>query len=460
MLSADTDWISDTSFLGSDLSGYLERLSRVFITDRKDSYASFDLSSAGQISCKNEKMLPYSPQDDGVKLLALFRFWNIYEYYSPYVSITKIDWDEALKQAIPRMPEADTYRDYVLAIAETAALTGDAHIAVNDRQDTVESYYGTYFLPCLFQTVEGQVVVSEAAGSEDDGSLQRGDIITAVNGISIDERVETLSRYTAVPEEGKFSCVLNSLLLRSDRETADVDVVRNGEAVSLSVTCSESSFVSADDHSSRLIADGRIGYLNPVVSSENELEQIMEDFQDTEGIIVDLRYYPPYFVYRLLGEYLIPEPTQFAVAATPNAAEPGSFYRNDYCISGSGYLRSAGISDKEYPLYQGRVVILMDETSMSRTEYTIMALRQCPNAVVVGTPSLGADGDIVSVSLPGQITFSISGLGIFTPDGGQTQRIGLQPDIECAPTVEGIREGRDELIEKATEIILSEKEAE
>src|SRR5699024_7225808 len=94
MLSADTDWISDTSFLGSDLSGYLERLSRVFITDRKDSYASFDLSSAGQISCKNEKMLPYSPQDDGVKLLALFRFWNIYEYYSPYVSITKIDWDE------------------------------------------------------------------------------------------------------------------------------------------------------------------------------------------------------------------------------------------------------------------------------------------------------------------------------------------------------------------------------
>ena len=97
---------------------------------------------------------------------------------------------------------------------------------------------------------------------------------------------------------------------------------------------------------------------------------------------------------------------------------------------------------------------------MSRTEYTIMALRQCPNAVVVGTPSLGADGDIVSVSLPGQITFSISGLGIFTPDGGQTQRIGLQPDIECAPTVEGIREGRDELIEKATEIILSEKEAE
>lgn len=69
------------------------------------------------------------------------------------MSITKIDWDEALKQGIPKIVQTDTYRDYVLALAETAALTGD--------------------------------------------------VITAVNGISIDERIETLSRYTAVPEDGK-----------------------------------------------------------------------------------------------------------------------------------------------------------------------------------------------------------------------------------------------------------------
>ena len=46
-----------------------------------------------------------------------------------------------------------------------------------------------------------------------------------------------------------------------------------------------------------------------------------------------------------------------------------------------------------------------------------------------------------------KITFT--SLGIYTPDGGQTQRIGLSPDIEVYPTVEGIKEGRDELKEAA-----------
>ena len=36
----------------------------------------------------------------------------------------------------------------------------------------------------------------------------------------------------------------------------------------------------------------------------------------------------------------------------------------------------------------------------------------------------------------------------------QTQRVGLTPDIYVEPTIQGIREGRDELIEKAVEVIL------
>ena len=39
--------------------------------------------------------------------------------------------------------------------------------------------------------------------------------------------------------------------------------------------------------------------------------------------------------------------------------------------------------------------------------------------------------------------------GIYTPDDSQTQRIGLTPDIEVHPTIEGIKEGRDELMEAA-----------
>ena len=50
--------------------------------------------------------------------------------------------------------------------------------------------------------------------------------------------------------------------------------------------------------------------------------------------------------------------------------------------------------------------------------------------------------------------FGMSSLGIYTPEGGQTQRCGLRPDVECYPTLEGVRGGKDELIEKAIEVIV------
>ena len=41
---------------------------------------------------------------------------------------------------------------------------------------------------------------------------------------------------------------------------------------------------------------------------------------------------------------------------------------------------------------------------------------------------------------------------------GQTQRVGFAPDIEVYPTIEGIKEGRDELMEAAVDYILSQNE--
>lgn len=55
--------------------------------------------------------------------------------------------------------------------------------------------------------------------------------------------------------------------------------------------------------------------------------------------------------------------------------------------------------------------------------------------------------------MPGGVTTLITGLGVYNPDGSQTQKIGLKPDIYIKPTIDGIKEGRDELSEKAIEVI-------
>ncbi len=86
-----------------------------------------------------------------------------------------------------------------------------------------------------------------------------------------------------------------------------------------------------------------------------------------------------------------------------------------------------------------------------------MAFRAGGNTTIVGSTTAGADGNISVIYLPGGIRTAISGIGVYYPNGQETQRIGIVPDVEVSPTIEGIRKGKDELLDKAIELILEEK---
>ncbi len=102
----------------------------------------------------------------------------------------------------------------------------------------------------------------------------------------------------------------------------------------------------------------------------------------------------------------------------------------------------------------GKIVILVDESSQSQSEYTAMAFRAAPNATVVGSTTAGADGNVSAIPLPGGLRSMVSGIGVFYPDKRPTQRIGIVADVEATPTIQGIRSGRDEVLEVALRQIL------
>ena len=108
----------------------------------------------------------------------------------------------------------------------------------------------------------------------------------------------------------------------------------------------------------------------------------------------------------------------------------------------------------QQPHYSGKVVVLVDEVTLSQAEYTTMAFRASPRTVVVGSTTAGADGNVSQIMLPGGLRTMISGIGVFFPDKRPTQRIGIVPDIEVRPTIAGIRAGRDEVLEAALRQIL------
>ena len=87
-----------------------------------------------------------------------------------------------------------------------------------------------------------------------------------------------------------------------------------------------------------------------------------------------------------------------------------------------------------------------------------MILRGGENVTVIGSNSHGTDGNVVFLPLPNKNVIRFTGLGVYTPEMGQTQRIGLIPDIEVYPTIEGIKEGKDELKEAAVTYIQEQNE--
>jgi hypothetical protein len=97
-------------------------------------------------------------------------------------------------------------------------------------------------------------------------------------------------------------------------------------------------------------------------------------------------------------------------------------------------------------------VILIDENTLSAAEYNCMILEALPNVTKIGSQTAGADGNVTNWKLSQDIVTMFTAIGVYYPNGDSTQRIGIVPDIEVRPTRAGVRQGRDEVLEKALEV--------
>jgi C-terminal processing protease CtpA/Prc len=176
--------------------------------------------------------------------------------------------------------------------------------------------------------------------------------------------------------------------------------------------------------------------LSSIVAAD--IPDYMRRARNARVLVVDIRNYPSEFVVFSLGGHFVTEPTEFARFTRGDASNPGAFH----------FTPPVSLQPIE-PHFGGRVVILVDEASQSQAEYTAMAFRAATDALVVGSTTAGADGNVSPIPLPGGVGALISGIGVFYPDRTPTQRIGIVPDVEVTPTIRGIREGRDEVLEEA-----------
>ncbi|CEP90297.1 carboxyl-terminal protease [[Clostridium] sordellii] len=444
MLKRDLAWIKDEKYIDKDLSDLLIKISNTNISKRAKSYVAYSNDSEFS-DFKNEKAYNNMKYDDsGYKLLSLFRYWNIIEYYYPYKDIIEENWDSVLTEFIPKFIETKDELEYKLAISELATKIHDPHAIVSDTNGTLDKYRGDKYAPIEFGLIENQIVIKNVLLKyEKVCKLKKGDIVLKINDKDIFEVIKEKSKYASL---SKKSAIVNRLqyeLFATSKDSMNLTIKRDDKEITQNVKCySDTNMFDIDEDSHKLI-DKNIGYINPEKLAEGEIDKIMDKFMDTKGLIVDLRYYPSDFIVYSLGKYLMPKEVTFAKVSIPNQSVPGEFILTEDLKVGS--------NNKNY--YKGKVVILMNERSQSQSEFTVMSLRNAPNAKVIGSDSIGTDGNVANFSLPGGVSTLITGIGIYNSDKSQTQRVGIKPDIYIEPTIQGVKEGRDEILEKAIEII-------
>ena len=451
-LRPDIGWIEDEARLGKILSS---RLTGIYAgrsgTIAKQFYVS-RVSNVGNPVFENERAYAQLKLPDaGYQLLALYRFWNIIEYWAPYRDVIGENWDAVLAEFIPKIALARSRDEYQLQLMALIARIHDTHANLWSSL-SAQPPVGECQLPATVRFVENKALATGVdASTADSSGLRTGDVIAELDGAPVGKLIENWRPYYAASNEPTRLRDIARSMTRGACGDVSVRIERNGETLAVKaqrVKPQSGSARSGMTHdlpgqAFQLLPEN-VAYLNLSAVKSADAAEYVKKAAGTKGWILDIRNYPSEFVVFALGQHLVEKETPFARFTSGDLSNPGAFHWQEPALS----LTPAK------PFYSGKVVVLVDETTQSSAEYTSMAFRTAPRAVVIGSTTAGADGNVSQFALPGGLQSMISGIGVFYPDKKPTQRIGILPDITVTPTIAGIRAGKDEVLEAAFKWIL------
>jgi carboxyl-terminal processing protease len=384
---------------------------------------------------------------EGYRLLSLFRFWNIIHYFFPYKNIIGRDWNGVLDEFIPKFSAAKDTSDYHLACREVINTVNDSHASYTPPAKNLEALFGRYSVPFSAKIIGNQVVVTYLKDLHlcnlDD--IKIGDAITMIDGKPITELVQKLWYMASGSNDVRKLKFLATTIFLGHTPQYQLTFERDGKTTvktSNRHLMSQMNFSYADDYAKPFKElNDDIGYIHMGVLKREQVDSMYNTLSKKKALIFDVRNYPKGAMYEIVKK-LKPKSSPFVQITKPYILYPGLFKWDPPLNCGS--------NNPDY--YKGKVIILCDESTQSHAEFTIMSLQTAPNVVTIGSQTSGADGNVSTIILVGGGKCYMTGTGIFYPDGTQTQRVGIKVDIEVKPTLKGIREGRDEVLEKAIEL--------
>ncbi|MCD4680060.1 MAG: S41 family peptidase [Bacteroidales bacterium] len=437
----DFDWVRDTVYFSRPLIDKLE-----FIIENKTPFDNYYVQidpDNGSTTYENEKAykdMVYPSEE--YRLLALFRYWNVINYFFPYKHLMDREWNEVLMEFIPEFVNTLDTIDYHLLVFELAAKIDDSHAI--STSDLLNSYWGDKYLPFLTSYIESSTVVTEVFYQSDSLiNINVGDVIISRDNKLMSDIRHDWSLYISGSNEVSKQSLIDLFLFNTNCDTLHFDVIRGNQEHKLEVASLNSDEIRPIFYRKYMKRDvinwisNDIVYIKLSHLQRGDVDSLMQEVIKSTAIIFDLRGYPRNTMYQI-SEYLNPEKKYFTLIYSPDLDFPGLFRYTD--------MLETGPDNYNNDFYKGKIIILIDVNTQSHGEFTCMALQTAPNVTIIGSQTSGADGNVSQFKLPGNITVRFSGIGIAYPNGNETQRIGIIPDVFIESTIKGITDVEDEVL--------------
>lgn len=427
----DYEWI-DKEIFGTELTSALEKIKEN--KKIKNYYAS--TNALGKIlSFKNEKgFKDFNYKLRNHRLLLLYNFWNAVQYWNVNKYLMDERWFNCLDSMTKEFLNCKTNLEFELIKSKLIAKLNDSHAYYLSTTilDSLYKYRPAFSVKAINDSLLISAIYNRKLAEKD--GIELGDIIVKIDGNDISSCFSKNLAPILSASNSSFLSKFSQRLLFKETDRVNVDLVRkDGARLSSTVQLyskfdnDEPIYINTEKLPIWTFIKPNIGYVNLAEITKKELKNAFKELENTKGLIIDLRNYPKNISEEALGECLYPDRKKFIKVLFPVENMPSlAEYDGDAPLKLVSDPFKSGNNNSDY--YKGKIVLLVNKTTISRAEYLGMIIQQAPNCTTIGEQTAGAVMNVVNYVLSDKTEINFTSMGAFYPNDQAVQRQGLHID--------------------------------
>ncbi|HWA84210.1 MAG TPA: S41 family peptidase, partial [Fimbriimonadaceae bacterium] len=393
---------------------------------------------------KTIELAPQNPTGDDrtTRLADVALAWNVYEHFYPYFDVVKTDWPAVLRQSLAEAATDPDQRAFLDTLRRLVASAHDGHGYVGHTSDNAFAQP-----PFIADWIEGKLVVTAVASGVT--KPLPGDEIVKIDGKTVSELWKAAEpMISGATEQWRRYRGKTVLLAGPDSSSVSIDFSRsNGDTYNVSLKrAMGQEIVEKRPKPIEEIKPG-IWYVDldgPRAKME-EYQAMIPTLAKAKGLIFDMRGYPNEVAMDVLHR-ISDKPVASAFWNIPRVTKPD---HQDMQFIQSRWP-AAGPLD---PRFTGKIAFLTDARAISYAESVMGMVEAYKLGEIVGQTTAGTNGNINPFRLPGGYMIIFTGMKVVKHDGTPHHGVGIHPTVPVDRTIAGVAHGRDEVLEKAIQVV-------